>query len=270
MNYRNVERRRVDALRQRAEIAGFEMPASVIAAIQKEDGLRAALMKTREDIAQVLTTSDVVSQLRAEGGLPKDFTKTLAVWREKAATLKEQDRCLSLAIEEQEEAVYRLTSGAAEDLIRTQLQACLAAVVEEVRRHAEAYPNIPWDNFDAAMQLKDSAARDAYLTVKSAHERYDAIRAALGVLYNGQPIELRHEIKNLREVWPNMQFRSAANRAPWPANPVARLAWLVTHGADLWAPTSDEADAEEQRQFAALRAKSGFPPNSAIGVRGPE
>ena len=77
------------------------MPELVMKAIEKEEGLRAALIKTRSDIAHARSTYDVVGQLRAEGGLPKDFIKTLAVWREEAATLKELDRLLSLAVRSQ-------------------------------------------------------------------------------------------------------------------------------------------------------------------------
>jgi hypothetical protein len=255
VTYRNTERRQVDAIRQRAEIAGFEMPKAVLAAISKEDGLRAALMKTREEAALLPTASDIVRQLRSEGGLPKDFVKTLAVLREKAATLKELDRLLSLAVEEQEEAVYTITSREADALIKERLQPRLAEIVAEARQYVEQYEGIPWGDFDRAMQLTDEDKKAAYLAVRAAAARFGGIKEAMRLLYDGRPYDLRHQIRNLREVWPNYQWKGPGNKRPWPDQPVEQLAWLVSHGAELWAPTPDEADEEELRQIGELTGR---------------
>lgn len=265
---RNIERNRVTALIQRAEIAGFAMPEAVLAAIRKEEGLRADLVKTREESAHIPTASDFVSELRANGGLPADFGKRLRMWQEKTLMLKEQNRLLELAVEEQQEGVYLATSREARQIITAQLQPCLAAILDAVRKHAAAYPDVP--DVEAAMRLDDQVQKDAYFAVKAATARYMALREALGLLYDGQQLEIRHEIRNLREIWPNFQFRSAGNKPPWPSDREKRLVWLVTHNADLWAPTPEEADVDELQQLAATRAKSGYPGNAAIGVRGPE
>jgi hypothetical protein len=263
---RNTERRRVDALVQRAHIAGFSLPDSVMSAIRAEQGLQAALIQTREGFGREPTSSDFVRELRAEGGVPADFGKRLAAAQQKAALMKEQERLLMWAIEEQAEDVVTTAQHAADDIIREQVQPALAQLVEEIRPHADAYPDIPWDNFDLAMKLEKPEAREAYKAVSEAAIRYDAIRDAHRHLWDERPATLKDEIRNLRKVWPNYQYQATSNRPPWPSNKTARLAWLVTNGADLWAPTRHEADEEEERQVAAARAGSRLPANAAIEV----
>jgi hypothetical protein len=51
------------------------------------------------------------------------------------------------------------------------------------------------------------------------------------------------EFRNLREFWPTQGSNSpAGGTPPWPDNPLERMVWLVTSGAQPWMPISTEAE----------------------------
>jgi len=91
------------------------------------------------------------------------------------------------------------------------------------------------------------AVREASAALERLAARYGAVRAARAVLVrmSGGPVQDGRghyaELRNLRDLW--VTVGTWQERVPpWPEDPVGRLRWLVTSGAEPWCPTVAEQD----------------------------
>lgn len=246
----SMERNRVTGLVQRAELGGFAIPEPILSAIAKEQSLQEALAETN----RASTQPDFLGELNEAGTVPPGFTHRLAASLGEQEALKRQAILLTMAVEHAQERVVGAAQTHAEEIITKHLRPALEEVLAVVRKHAPAAGNIPWDDFDKAMEAPEPE-REAYLAVRAAQQRYSALRGAQEVCYwltvgDNEGTQRFSEIRNLHEVWPSYAFRQPSNIPPWPTNPMARLVWLVTSGAKPWMPTHDEIEAE----FLARRA----------------
>lgn len=254
----SMERNRVTGLVQRSELGDWEVPVPILLAIAKEESLRAAMVETsrrlgdRPDLLGELTKA-----VTDAGTVPPAFTQRIGALYTEHEALNRQANLLTMAVEQAQERVVGAAGGHADEIITEQLRPALEEVLSVVREHAPAAGSIPWDDFDKAMEAPEPE-REAYLAIREAQKRYTALRAAQEICYwltvgENDGTRKFSEIRNFEEVWPSHAFRQPGNVPPWPTNPMARLVWLVTSGAEPWMPTFEEIESEwTVRRAAAM------------------
>ncbi len=252
----SAESTRVKGLVQRAELGGWEVPEPILFAIAREQSLRAALTDTNRRLGD---RPDLLGELTEAvtdaGTVPPALTRRIGALHTEQEALKQQANLLTMVVEQAQERVVGAAQGLAEEILTQHLRPALEEVLAVVRKHAPAAGNIPWDDFDKAMEAPEPE-REAYLAVRAAQKRYSALRGAQEVCYwltvgENEGTQRLSEIRNLHEVWPSYAFRQPSNIPPWPTNPMARLVWLVTSGAKPWMPTYEEIEAEYLARRAA-------------------
>ncbi len=220
----------------------------------------------------------------AAAAADRPFPTADAVLAERAAVEEADARHLVrvAALERAEGLAADLITDLAETIIVDHLRPALAALVDQVRRHAAALPPTPTD---AAVLRADEKARKAWLAMDEVATRHGTIRGARGVLsrfgYTPQADTRGQwaEVRNWLELW-GSEIGDPANYGktgmahlpgqPTDGDPRARLVWLVRAGAELWLPTVAEQDAKHEETYgdrlAAMRR--GASARAAVGAWG--
>lgn len=170
------------------------------------------------------------------------------------------------------------TADRADEIIAEHLRPALERVMADARKQAAAFA--PHGQTREALFTAPAKARQSYLEFTEAAGKYTVIRAArqvlerLGARPQHDELGLFSEVRNAAQLWPE-QFRegraSAAAPPPWHGDSVTRLAWFVSHDADVWMPTPAQQDAawyavlgerleralHYRQQLAASRASFG-------------
>jgi hypothetical protein len=127
-------------------------------------------------------------------------------------------------------------------LITDHLRPTLDALIVKARKAAEDLGDYQCDSM--ALLSAPAKARTARLTMATLADQYTAIRKAQRMASDLLPSSVADssgymvEMTNLRsDIWPNPQYP-----APWPAEPVERLRWLMVNGANLTCLTPAERD----------------------------
>ena len=228
-----------------ADAGHYTLPAAVLDALQVVRALEqfqseqsdATAPAAREALADA-----IVAAARAGRPLPSGAVYLKAEEADRAAEARAS--VLAEVIERRTMALATVTSGNALTIITDHLAPALSETLEEARPAVAALEPFDMSGPERMVNAADDV-RASYAVLCDLAERYRAIRAARNVYRD----ELKPdydtagefgELRNLAAVHP--EFRRPQVPKPWPADPTARLAWLVSSPAKPWMPTPAEQD----------------------------
>ena len=206
--------------------------------------------------AREALTDAILAAVQADKPLPSASGYLKALEADRAA--QERATVYAEVLEARTARLETRLSASAATIVADHLVPALAEVLEEARVPADVIQ--PFGTDPAGLIHAPDDVRAAHGVLSDLAARYSAIRAARNVFR----VELKPEmdgnslfgeLRNFTDVHPN--YRSTQAPKPWPADPVGRLVWLVTSGAQPWCPTPEQQDERWMEVFGdAVKARA--------------
>lgn len=149
-----------------------------------------------------------------------------------------------------------------EDILANHLRPAMETLLETLRSKADLAATVPWGDTRALLRASDDA-RAYHEEMVLAAEHYAGIRDAQWrlKLLTGSPSDDAYshfgQLRNMDQIWPD-RGNWTDGRAPWPEDPIARMAWLVTSEADPWMPTAAECEAALADRLSGVTVVRGL------------
>jgi hypothetical protein len=237
-----------------------ERVVAEMAALAKLDKVLADAPRPPDDPAAGVS-DELIRLAHGDGELPNvdAVARQLGRWNAHAVMLE----ATRTARERVEWSLLGALSGSAAEFVTEHLAPAHERVVTELRATVKALTD-HGAGIDAQALLQAPqevrAARERLTVLAATYERLRVCHAAVEPWLPRPELDVDGrfvEMRNAMQIWPRV---SPAETPPWPtADPVARLAWLLSHGAELWLPTARQRDEAWAKAFPDAPVLRGRP-----------
>ncbi len=250
---------------QLQEPGQFKLPKTVVDAYGRVTAA-SKLVANAPQVKEALVVEDeLVEKLQGSSLSHRDAadvgtTIAKAEVDERAASAAQ--RVLRRVLEDTERAFATATRDNGETIIAEALRPALEEVLAEARTCAKLLEHYGRELSADMFLASPDEDREAYVRLQHAAQRYSAIRRAqsilgfLGVSAEADTAGRFSELKNIYALWPSIGSTMGTSKPPWPLDPVARMLWLVTSGAEPWLPTPAEQAAAALSWAEGNRART--------------
>lgn len=265
--HRDPETLHVSAFLAGSDSGAYSLPPTVTAARGGVARITSVLELARRSDAQIdpatLTerlSDDLVEQAFA-GEIPAaDWTAEVEAAEHERRTAQRRNDVAAQAHEKANVRLREVVMDEAETIVVEHLRPALDEVLAVVRSEAPHVEGLPLDEPEAVLHASDKA-RKSYFRIRTARDRYDALRTAqrhLGALGAMGGDGECSSMRNPRQVWEAMagpgswMGRRQARSAPWPDGRLGYLVWAATTPiVELWIPLPHEQEQAERELFAS-------------------
>ncbi len=260
---RNVQASQASTIIGLQEAGGFKLPPAVLDASQRVVAA-AELLSSAPPVVEALRVEDELcakllkSSLRRSDAAGIGEQLAQAEGAEKAALATQ--RVFRATLEHTERSFAGAMLDNAELIITGSLRPALEQVLAEARGCAKTLEHYgPSPSADSFL-VAPKADTEAFVRLREAAARYAGIRRAQSTLeLLGAKPEFDSsgrfaEMRDLYRLWPSVA--TGRSSPPWPTDPVARLLWLISTGAQVWLPLPSEQDSAARSWAEGNRART--------------